>query len=68
MDKSPEVISKTTNSADVKVIYSMTYSIVDQPPLTQTGIVEKYTIICDPSGRWLIHNNIDEIGSSGPPH
>lgn len=68
MDKNPEIISKSANSAEVEVTYSMTYTISGQGSLTQNGILEKYTVICDPSGLWLINVNIDEISSSGPPH
>jgi caspase domain-containing protein len=67
MDRKPEIVSKSADSAEVEVRYSMTY-IAQGQPLTQNGILEKYTLTCNPSGRWLIKANIDEISAAGPAH
>ena len=67
MDRKPEIVTRSDNSADIEVHYSMTYVIRGQP-LTQNNILEKYTVVCDTSGRWLINGNVDEINAAGPPH
>jgi serine/threonine protein kinase len=68
MDKNPNIIYKTSNISEVEVVYSTTYMLSGQRPLTQRGIHEKYTITCYPSGKWLISSNIDEISSAGLPY
>jgi hypothetical protein len=69
MDRFPDVtVDRTTNKAEVKVTYSMTYTTNSQITRTQTGIVETYIVSCYPNGKWLVNENIDEISASGPPH
>jgi hypothetical protein len=67
MDRDPKITYKTANSAEVEVVYSTTYTLLDQSPLTERGIHEKYTITCYPNGKWLISSNVDEISSAGSP-
>ncbi len=68
MDRAPEIITKTADHAEIKVTYSMTFKKYNQRPLTRNGVIEKYTVTCGPSGKWLIRENVDEINVSGPPH
>lgn len=68
MDKNPEIVTKTSDSAVVEVRYSMTYMAHEQPPVTQSNILERYTVVCAQSGQWLISGNVDEISSAGPAH
>jgi hypothetical protein len=65
MDRKPEVLSKSNDNAEVQVTYSMTFKYPGQRPLTRNGIKEKYGVVCDPSGRWVIKTNLDEINVSG---
>ena len=67
MDKKPEIVHKTNAGAQIQVIYSMTFKYPGKKSLTRTGVIERYDVVCDASGRWLIKTNIDEINVSGLP-
>jgi hypothetical protein len=67
MDRSPEVTSKSTDQAQIRVFYSISIKNYGGACLRRTGILEQYTVICGSSGLWQILENVDEINVSGLP-
>jgi hypothetical protein len=59
MDRSM-VVQRTAEHATIEVTYSMTIKPYGRPPLKQTGVSERYELVCGSGGRWLIGANLDE--------
>jgi hypothetical protein len=48
-------------TAGVEVSYSMTFKFKGQAPRSRSGIIERYDLICNDAGTWVIKHNEDEI-------
>ena len=54
------VPQRSADRATVEITYSMTVKSYGRPPHSQTGVSERYDLVCGSGGRWLIQANIDE--------
>jgi hypothetical protein len=55
------LLNHSGNTATAQVTYSMTFKYAGQAPRSRSDIIEKYDLVCDASGTWLIKYNLDEI-------
>jgi hypothetical protein len=54
------VTQRAADRATIEIIYSMIVKSYGHPAHRQTGVSERYDVVCGGDGRWLIQANIDE--------
>lgn len=59
--ESATITNRTSDSATVRVIYSMMVKNYGRPAHSESGVREEYVVTCGREGKWLISSNIDEI-------
>jgi hypothetical protein len=67
MDRSPQILSRSAERAEIEVYYTIRIKPSSQTCLIRSNIQERYTVVCNGTGRWQVLNNTDEINVSGPP-